>query len=125
MSNIYKNALRQNIRFEFKGLRSTEELWDLTVEQLDDIFQRLNAERKTKSEESLLSTKTAETAELDLKIAILRDVVETLQQEKADREDAAAKAARKQKILEAIARKKDDELGNLSVEELEELAKQL
>lgn len=125
MSEIYKKALRQNLRFEFKGLRSTEELWDLTVEQLDDIFQRLNAERKTKSEESLLSTKTAETAELDLKIVILRDVVETLQQEKTERENEAAKAVRKQKILDAIARKKDDELGNLSVEELEELAKQL
>ena len=125
MSNIYKQALRQNIRFEFKGLRSTEELWELTVEQLDSIFQILNAQRKTKSEESLLSTQNAETAELDLKLEIIRDVVGTLLQEKAEREESANKAARKQRILETIARKKDDELGNLSVDELEELAKQL
>lgn len=125
MSNIYKQALRQNIRFEFKGLRSTEELWDLTVEQLDSIFQGLNAQRKTKSEESLLSTQNAETAELDLKLEIIRDVVATLLQEKAEREESANKAARKQRILETIARKKDDELGNLSVDELEELARQL
>ena len=125
MSNIYKQALRQNIRFEFKGLRSTEELWNLSVEQLDSIFQILNAQRKTKSEESLLSTQNAETAELDLKLEIIRDIVATLLQEKAEREEAANKAVRKQRILETIARKKDDELGNLSVGELEELAKQL
>lgn len=125
MSNIYKQALRQNIRFEFKGLRSTEELWDLSVEQLDSIFQALNAQRKTKSEESLLSTQNEETAELDLKLEIIRDIVGTLLQEKAAREEAANKAIRKQKVLEAIARKKDDELGNLSVNELEELARQL
>jgi hypothetical protein len=45
--------------------------------------------------------------------------------EKEDREAAANNAARKQKILAAISRKKDDELANLSVAELEELAKQL
>lgn len=125
MSNIYKQALRQNIRFEFKGLRSTEELWDLSVEQLDSIFQILNAQRKTKSEESLLSTQNAETADLDLKLEVIRDIVGTLLQEKAEREEAANKVVRKQRILETIARKKDDELGNLSVGELEELAKQL
>lgn len=125
MSDIYKKALRQNIRFECKGLRSTEELWDLTVEQLDSIFQVLNAQRKTKSEESLLSTQTLETAELDLKLDIIRDIVATLLQEKAEREETANKAARKQRILETIARKKDEELGNLSTDELEELARQL
>jgi hypothetical protein len=123
--SIYKKALRQNLRFEFKGLRSTEELWDLTLEQLDSIFQILNVQRKTKSEESLLSTKTDEATELDLKLEIIRDIVSTLLQEKAEREDAAAKAIRKQKVLEAIAQKQDDALGNLSVAELEELARSL
>lgn len=125
MSNIYKEALRRNIRFEFKGLRSTEELWDMRLEELDSIFQFLNAQRKTKSEESLLSTQNPEVSELDLKIEIVRDIVGTLLQEKAEREESANKAARKQKILEMVARKEDDELGNLSAGELKELARQL
>ena len=125
MSNIYKEALRRNIRFEFKGLRSTEELWDMRLEELDSIFQFLNAQRKTKSEESLLSTQNPEVSELDLKIEIVRDIVGTLLQEKAEREESANKAARKQKILEMVARKEDDELGNLSADELKALANQL
>lgn len=125
MSNIYKEALRRNIRFEFKGLRSTEELWGMRLEELDSIFQSLNTQRKTKSEESLLSTQNPEVSELDLKIEIVRDIVGTLLQEKAEREESANKAARKQKILEMVARKEDDELGNLSADELKALANQL
>lgn len=124
MSDIYKQAIRKHVRFEFKGLRSVEELWDLTLEQLDSIFKALSAQRQGIAE-TLLSIEDAETTELDLKIEIVRDVVATLLKEKEDRQDAANNAARKQKILAAIARKKDDELANLSVGELEELAKQL
>jgi hypothetical protein len=125
MSNIYKQAIRKHVRFEFKGLRSVEELWDLTLQQLDSIFKALSVQRQAIAAETLLSIKDAETTELDLKIEIVRDVVATLLKEKEDREEAANNKARKQKILTAIARKKDDELANLSVAELEELAKQL
>ena len=125
MSDIYKQALRQNLRFEFKGLRSTEELWFLSPVELDSIFQNLNIARKTKSEESLLSTKSEEANQLDLKIEIVRDIVATLLEEKAERENAAAKSIQKQKVLAAIARKKEDALENLSIEELQELAAQL
>lgn len=124
MSNIYKQAIRKHVRFEFKGLRSVEELWDLTLVQLDGIFKALSVQRQAIAE-TLLSIKDAETTELDLKIEIVRDVVATLLKEKEDREDAANNAARKQKILKAIAQKQDDDLANLSVAELEELAKQL
>jgi hypothetical protein len=125
MSDIYKQALRQNLRFECKGLRSTEELWLLSLKELDETFQTLNVARKARSEESLLSSKTEETQELDLKIEILRDVVNTLLEEKKDRQEAHAKANQKQKLLDALARKKDAALEELSVEELEQMVKDM
>jgi hypothetical protein len=73
MSDIYKQALRQNLRFAFKGLRSVEELWELRLEDLDEIFQGLNISRKAKLEESLLSKRTSEATELDLKIEIINE----------------------------------------------------
>jgi hypothetical protein len=123
--SIYKQALRKHIRFEFKGLRSTEELWELKLEDLDGLFQQLNSQRKSRSEESLLSDKSTETTELDLKIEIIKDIVETLLKEKADRQEAAAKTAQKKKILEAIARKNDSALEDMTVEELEQMASSL
>lgn len=125
MSDIYKQALRQNLRFEFKGLRSTEELFQLTPDQLDSLYQQLNAKRKAISEESLLSKPNKETKILDLQLSIIKDLVATLLQEEADREAAANNSARKQKLLELIERKQQEELGNLSIEELQNLAKEL
>jgi signal recognition particle GTPase len=123
--SIYKQALRKHIRFEFKGLRSTEELWELKLEDLDGLFQQLNSQRKSRLEESLLSDKSTEMTELDLKIEIIKDIVATLLKEKADRQEAAAKAAQKKKILEAIARKNDSALEDMTVEELEQMASSL
>jgi len=126
--DIYKEGLRRKFRFEFKGLRSIEELCcgDLSLEELDSIFKSLNVQRRTKSEESLLSKQDPEIFELDLKIEIVRDIVATLLREQAEREETADKAARKQKYLELAAQKKEDELvGNLSADELIQLANQL
>jgi hypothetical protein len=117
--SIYKQALRQHIRFAYKGCRSVEELWDLAVEELDLIFQGLNAQRKAQSEESLLSAQNKATDELDLQIKIVKDIVETKLEEKALRLDEANKAAQKQKLLEAIARKQDSAMEGMSLEELQ------
>jgi hypothetical protein len=120
--NIYKEGLRQGLRFEYKGLLSIEQLMrDLTLEELDGIFKALNAEKRLQSEESLLAGKTPASSQLDLKIEIVKDVVATLLKEKSDRQDAAAKAAQKQKVLEIIARKQDTQLEGMSLEELERM----
>lgn len=42
----------------FKGMISSEDLWDLSVENLDNVFKTLNSEMKKTKEESLLSTKS-------------------------------------------------------------------
>ena len=44
--------------FEIKGMISSEDLWDLSVENLDNVFKTLNSEMKKTKEESLLSTKS-------------------------------------------------------------------
>jgi hypothetical protein len=120
--SIYKEGLRQGLRFEYKGLLSIEQLMrDLSLEELDGIFQRLNAQKKLRSEESLLASKTAESTELDLKIEIVKDIVATLLQEQADRKEAASKSAQKQKLLEVINRKRDSQLENMPLEDLERM----
>jgi len=123
--SIYKQAMRAGLRFEFKGLRSTEELWGLTVEELDYIFQNLGSQKQLQSRSSLLSTKTKESSELDLKIEIVKDIVNTLLQEKDERQALTEKAVQRHKVLEALARKKEDALENMSLEDLEALAAQI
>lgn len=122
---MFEKASRLKIRFNCKGFCSVEDLWDLPLRSLDSIFKQLNAEFKTQKEESLLDRKSQEDEILELKISLVRHVVEVRLQEQKAREDAATKAERKQKLLGIIAEKQDADLRGMSVEELTRLVDEL
>ena len=42
-TNMFEIAARNKFRFPFKGMISTEDLWDLSVENLDNVFKTLNS----------------------------------------------------------------------------------
>lgn len=71
-TNMFEIATRNKFRFPFKGVISTEDLWDLSVESLDNVFKTLNSEMKKTKEESLLSTKSKDDEVLELKIEIVK-----------------------------------------------------
>ena len=43
MENKFEIAIRNKYRFPYKGMITIEDLWDLSVTQLDGIFKTLNA----------------------------------------------------------------------------------
>ena len=47
---LFETATRNKMRFPFRGMISVEDLWDLSLTNLDSVFKTLNAEAK-KSEE--------------------------------------------------------------------------
>ena len=63
--NIFEYAVRNKVRFPFKGMISVEDLWDLSLTNLDSIYKTLNKQIKQNDEESLLSTKTNIDTELE------------------------------------------------------------
>lgn len=120
-TNMFEVATRNKFRFPFKGLISVEDLWELSVDNLDSIFKSLNSEMKKTKEESLLSTKTREDEVLETKIEIVKYIVSVKLAEKEQRERAFHNKERNQKIMDIIAAKKDAELQNMSIEELEKM----
>lgn len=120
-TNMFEIAARNKFRFPFKGMISTEDLWDLSVENLDNVFKTLNSEMKKTKEESLLSTKSKDDEVLELKIEIVKYIVEVKQKEKDAREKKFLDRERNQKIMSIIAAKQDEQLHNMSVEELQKL----
>ena len=44
--NMFEVATREKMRFPFKGMISVEDLWDLSVQNLDKVFKTLNSQRK-------------------------------------------------------------------------------
>ena len=123
--NIFEIATKTKIRFPFKGLINTEDLCELSVENLDSIFKTLNSQLKQVKEESLLNTKTKEDKELDVKIEIVKYIVSTKLAEKEAQSKAKAQKEQKQKIQEILFAKQNQELENKSVEELQAMLGQL
>ena len=122
MANLFELATRKKFRFPFKGQASVEDLWDLSVQNLDTVFKALNAESKQVKEESLLATKSTEDAILDAKIAIVKHIVNVKLAEAEQRANENAKREQKRRLLELIADKEDEALQGKSIEELKAMA---
>ena len=125
MEKMFEYATRNKVRFPFKGLISVEDLWDLTLTNLDSIYKTLNKQVKQSEEESLLNTKTTVDKEHDVQIAIVKHIVAVKLAEQEAREKASAKKAQKQKIMAIIASKQDEALQNSSVEDLQKMLDEL
>ena len=125
IENIFERAAEQKLRFPCRGSISTEDLYDLRVEELDRLFKVLNTKAKIETEESLLKPKEKTTTELDLQIAIVRHVVGVKLAEADERKSRAAKKAQKEKFLSIIAEKQDMDLRGKSVEELTKMLEAL
>ena len=118
MNELFVMATRGKYRFPFKGQISVEDLWDLSVKNLDSIFKTLNGEAKQAKEESLLEVKSPADAELEAKIEIVKYIVRVKQDEATQRVNAIALNEQKQKIAAVIAAKEDQALHDMSVDEL-------
>lgn len=112
-------ATKNKFRFPFRGQISVEDLWDLSVENLDSVYKTLNSQVKKAKEESLLNTKSREDEIIEMQIEIVKYIVSVKQDEAAKKVAAKEKKARKQKILEVLAAKEDADLQNKSSEELQ------
>ena len=120
-NNIFEVAIRSKYRFPFKGLITVEDLWDLSVDNLDSIFKTLNSQLKQVKEESLLDTRSKADVEIDTKIKIIKYIVEVKIEENEARLKAKELREKKQKIMEIMSVKQDVDLQSKSLEELKSM----
>lgn len=125
VENIFEYATRNKVRFPFRGMISVEDLWDLSLTNLDSIYKELNKQSKQSEEESLLNIKTQEDELLNVQIEIVKHIVSVKLAEKEAREKASAKKAQKQKIMSIIAAKQDEALQNSSIDDLQKMLDEL
>ena len=124
MEKIFETASKMKVRFNYRGVITTEDLWDLDVKALDYIYKQLMVAKKESETESLLEEKKTNPI-LEVQIEIVKHIFNVKVEERKAAELQAENAAKKQKILAILARKQDAELENKSAEELEELIKDL
>ena len=120
----FKHAIKKKFKYPFNGQISTEDLFDLSLKQLDTVYTSLNAELEKTKKSSLLAGSTEETTKrkmLEDKLEIVKEIFEDKQKENAEKLDAAKEKERKQTILRIIEEKENDNLKNMSVEDLKKL----
>lgn len=120
-TNIFELAARGKYRFKHNGMISTEDLWDLKLEDLNKIYQGLMKERKEAETESLLETKNSVDVVRDNKIEIIKHIVAVKKSEAEEKAKEKENKERRQYIMGIIQEKKNEALKNMSVEELEKL----
>jgi hypothetical protein len=126
MDNIFEQASRQKLRFVTnRGNVATEDLWDLTLEQLDEVAIALNKKVKETSNESFIKKTSKTDKKAVLMLEVVKSVITTKMEEEVLRKNAADRRAKRQRIMQLITEKEDATLGKKSIaklrEELEEL----
>ena len=122
MTNIWVECLKNKFRFEFKGLISTEDLFDLTLADLDAIYKSLKKEESDLQGDSLLGNdENPKVREVEVKIEVVKAIFDMKKAEIARAERALANKAQKDKILAIIEDKENQELSEKSIDELREI----
>jgi hypothetical protein len=120
----YKLATRQKLRFQTNvGLLSTEQLWELSLTDLDALAVSLEIEHQQSGKKSFLVKTSVKDKTAKLKFDIVLDVLNTKAAEAEAASEAAADKEHNKKILAIIADKQDETLKGKSVKQLEALLK--
>lgn len=131
-TNIFEAASRQKLRFvSNRGELSVEELWELPLTSargtsLDSIAIVVNRELKAMDEESFVTSKVnIGKRALELRLEILKHIINVRQEENAAAVAKQANASRVAQLKEALAKKSEQALEGMTQEQLEAEIKQL
>lgn len=126
--NLFETATRNRYRFPYRGMISVEDLWTLRLEQLDEVYKTLNAEKSQKmTSVGLISNpgETGEETELMNKLAVVRYIFNVKNEEQEMRKKDAENREKKERILALLKDKQDESLKAMSEEELKKMLEEL
>lgn len=123
--NLFLLASRKKFRFPSeKGELTVEQLWDIPLTSrsgfsVNNIAIEVNRELRSLEEDSFVETSRNPRRDTLRSMLELLKIVISVRQEEAQRASAAAeRATKRQKIMEAIEAKEQEELGSVSLDDL-------
>jgi len=124
-NTLFEQASRLKLRFGSpQGPLTVDDLWDLPLTSrtnranLDDIARFYSRELKEQETESFVTKPPPKNKILVLGFEIVKRVIEVRLEENKATKDKADKAAKKAKLLDLLTKKKDDQLGEMTEEQL-------
>ena len=123
-----EKASRLKLRFDTtKGQVTAEDLWDLPLTStvgkanLDDVARALHKQLKSGDDVSFVDTAKKSDSIVQLKFDLVKYVIEVKLAENAARNQAAAAADKKQRIMQILAERQDDSLKTASDDDLKKM----
>jgi hypothetical protein len=135
--NIFETATRKKFRFDSaKGELTAEQLWDLPLvatstsgavkADLDSVARSINTELRSVTEESFVAIKAGTKQDtLEAKLEVVKHIIAVKLKEREDAKNASELAVRKNKLIEALASKEDEEMSKMSKDDIIKQLQQL
>lgn len=118
----FKLATQQKLRFQTnRGVLTTEQLWDLSLADLDGLAVQLQTEYEESGKKSFLVKRSVKDKTSKLRFDVVLDVLQTKAEEAEEAKTKAENKAFNQKIEAIIEEKQEEGLKSKSVKELEKL----
>lgn len=117
---LFEKALKNGLRFKSsRGSLTTEDLFALSLEELDEIAKAVNKQLKASEEESFISTSNKKNVKLETSLEVLKRVIAIKIADRDASKLATLKRQQRAKVLEVMANKQDEALHSKSLEELQ------
>lgn len=116
----FKQASKEKLRFQTtKGSLSTEQLWDLSIPELDTLAVGLEEVHAESGKKSFIRKSSAKDKTAKLRFDVVLEVLTTKVEEMEAAQKKAEKKAHNNKILSLIAEKQDETLKGKSLKQLQ------
>lgn len=123
---MFEMAARLKLRFSSpQGPLTAEDLWDLPLTStrlnqanLNNIAKGISRQLKAEGEEDFVNPKSGADAVLQVQLDIVKHIIGVKQAENAEAALLAQRRQKKDRIMEIIAKKQDQELEGKPLEEL-------
>lgn len=116
--DIFKYAIKNKLRFNYKGVCTVEDLYDIPLTSLDRMYGELKKQQKGFGEDSLLNKKSSEEKEIGVKIEIVESIVADRLADIEKAKKVQQTRERNRRIAQIIADKEDAALNDMSLEDL-------
>ena len=126
IESMFEKAARQKIRIPCeKGWLYVEDLFDLSLKELDKIYKILNTQLKTAKEDSLLDVKDTSTSKLELQVDLVKYVFGVKKSEEAVIATRIANKQKKEFLMTVLEEQQKDEIKKMSSDDIKKMLEEL
>lgn len=118
--NVIEKAVAANLYFdELGGHQTTQDLYHQNLKTLNELYGQLRKKQESTNTYSLLETRTTADNTLQLKVDVVKHVVEHLMAQKEAKKLNAEKASRRAILKGLLEKKEMESLENMSAKDIE------